>query len=297
MKKVTIKDIADIAGVSISTVSRVLNGKGNVDPQLKERVLQVIKDTGFQPSSFARSFRKNSVQIDVVLSKWEERYFRVLRGLIDTLCAQQISVNLKTDLNNPGDFSIAIGEDFNNQLKASITVGQELSPFSVIFDHFSVMNSVVEDLLNKRVRNFAFFCEGLSNYKTCKLYSAFMKIMFQHKIESYEVKVLNSKKPYAAIKELSILPNAIFCSDDDIAVNVMKALKDEGIKIPEQVSVIGYGNSSYADLLEPTLSSVEYMNEEVGRICGQYALKMINDEETPKKIVLGAKLIKRESSL
>ena len=297
MKKITIKDIANIAGVSISTVSRVLNGKGNVDPQLKERVLQVIRDTNFQPSSFARSFRKSLIQVDVVLSKWEEHYLRVLRGLTESLEYQQISVVPKTSLNNLGDFVVAIGEDFDDKLNASMTIGQELSSCSVVFDHFSTLNLIVSELLSKGIDSFAFLCEGLSNYKACKLYGAFMKIMFHHKIESYEIKMLNSKDPYDVAKELSILPGAILCSKDEIAAGVMKAFKDEGIKIPQQVSIIGYGNFSCGSLLGPSLSSVEYMNEETGRICGQYILKMINGEEIPKKIVLSTRLVKRESSL
>ncbi|HOJ87817.1 MAG TPA: LacI family DNA-binding transcriptional regulator [Pseudothermotoga sp.] len=297
MKKITIKDVASIAGVSISTVSRVLNSKGNVDPQLKEKVLQVIRETGFQPSNFARSFRKNSVQVDVILSKWLEQYLRVLRGLIQSLSLHQISVGLKTDLGNLGDYVVAIGEEFDSKLNAMMVIGKESSCFSVVFDYFSAMNSMIEDFLKKGIETFAFLCEDLSSYRTCKLYSTFMKIMFHHKIESYEVKVLNSKRPYDVTMELSTLPGAIICSSDEIAADVMKALKDEGVKIPGQVSVAGYGNLSYATLLEPTLSSVEYMNEEVGAICGKYVLKMINGEQIPEKIILGTKLIKRESTI
>ncbi|HEY8541591.1 MAG TPA: LacI family DNA-binding transcriptional regulator, partial [Pseudothermotoga sp.] len=168
---------------------------------------------------------------------------------------------------------------------------------SVVFDHFSTLNLIVSELLSKGIDSFVFLCEGLSNYRACKLYGTFMKIMFQHKIESYEIKMINSKDPYDTAKELSVLPGAVLCSKDEIAAGVIKAFKDEGIKIPQQVSIIGYGNFSCGNLLGPSLSSVEYMNEETGRICGQYILKMINGEEVPKKIVLGTRLVKRESSL
>lgn len=297
MKKVTIKDIADIAGVSISTVSRVLNGKGNVDLELKEKVLRVIKDTGFQPSSFARSFRKKSVQIDILLSEWKEQYLRVLHGLTESLCSEQLSMNLKTDLNSLGDFVVAIGEEFDTKINASMIIGQESPSCSVVFDYFSTTESIVRDLLDKGAENFAFLCENLSNYRAYRLYSAFMKTMFKCKIESYEVKVLDSKDSYGVLMESSILPDVILCSNDDIAASVMKVLKDEGIKVPDQVSVIGYGNFTYGSFLDPALSSVEYMNEEAGKICGQYILKMIKGEEVPKRIILATKLIKRKSSL
>ncbi len=297
MKKITIKDIADIAGVSISTVSRVLNKKGNVDPQLREKVLQVIKDTGFQPSSFARSFRKNSVQVDVVLDKWEEQYLRVLYGLVQSLWNEQISTSIKTDLNNLGDVVVAIGEEFDVRFNTSMMIGQESSSCSVIFDYFSTIDLLIKDLLKKGVKRFAFLCENLSNYRACKLYSTFMKAMFQHRIDSYDVKVLNSKSPYDAIMELTVLPDTIFCSKDDIAAGVIRVLKNEGVKIPQQVSVVGYGNFAFGSLLEPALSSVEYMNEETGKICGQYLIKMIRGEQVPERIILSTRLVKRESVL
>ncbi|MEJ5229907.1 MAG: LacI family DNA-binding transcriptional regulator [Pseudothermotoga sp.] len=298
MKKLTIKDIAQMAEVSISTVSRVLNQKSNVDPQLRERVMQVIKDTGFQPSSFARLFRKSHAQVGAVLNGWEENYLSVLQGIVEQLYQKGILVNLKANLDSSADPVVVISERFKDQVKASLLVGYDSMSCSVTFNHSSAMNSIVERMLKYNARSFAFLCEDLANYKSYMLYTSFMKAMFNHKIENYDVRVL--KKPqesYDATKSLSTLPNVILCSSDHIAVGVLKSLKDEGIKVPDQVSVFGYGNLSFCDFLDPPLSSVEYMNKEVGKICADLLMKLINGEEIPKRIVLETNLVKRQSSL
>jgi DNA-binding LacI/PurR family transcriptional regulator len=296
LKKITIKDIAEIAGVSVSTVSRVLNEKGNVDDSLRERVLNAIRETGFQPSKFARQFRKRITQVHVAIPIWEEPYLRVLDGLIEAFEDKEIFVSVgKSTEDSVADIVVLISDKDNCEGKINITVGSDFDNCSVVFDYFHAYKELTDFFLKNGKRSYTLLSTGLKDYKTCKLYAAFLKAMFHGGIEDYDVILLENEGDF--LNKFSRLSDVVFCVDDVIAVRLIEALKIEGVRIPEEVSIVGHGNLTISQLVIPSLTTVEYFNRSIGKMCASVLLKILNGEKVPKRIVYKGQVIKRESSI
>jgi LacI family transcriptional regulator len=92
-------------------------------------------------------------------------------------------------------------------------------------------------------------------------------------------------------------PDAVFCYNDLTAVGAIEAVLKAGLRVPQDVAVIGCGNFRYADYLKVPLSSIDHGVTELGRIAGEFALDLLaNPEQTPKSVLLESRLVVRRST-
>ncbi|WP_404328160.1 LacI family DNA-binding transcriptional regulator [Mesobacillus maritimus] len=328
----TIKEIAEMAKVSRSTVSRVLNESGYVSDEARKRVLEVVEKTGYVPSQQAQSLRtKKTKVIGVVLPKLgTETAGRIVYGINDVLSEKgyQIlltSTNLETEKeieylrllkSRQVDGIILTATNTNDELVAEIkqlnlpfvAIGQDIPGVSsVTYDDFLAAKRMTQLMIQKGRQNIAFIGVDEADQAVGVMRkNGFMEAMEEANlpirtewIAKANFDIPSGYEAMAKIMELtsdSRRPDAVFCVTERIAIGAMQFLKESGYKIPFQISIVGIGASDISKYVEPALTTMDYENEAAGKKAAQFLLDQLErNENNQKKIVLNGRLIERNS--
>lgn len=312
----TIIDVAKLANVSKSTVSRVLTDTGSVSDLARKRVLIAIKQLDYRNNKFARGYRRNcSNTIGVVLVDMTSAYFcSLLEGIQEVFAEQGMSVlvasgygvkekeihaikslmqrrcdGLITYLENSVDATdLSMTERFTTPL---ITIGPS-SAFqaqaSVEIDNHSGGYLAAKSLLeagHKKIVHLA----GLACYQdACKRLIGFEQAMKEYGIDDYYVVRGKYEDQFGYSATQLLLKNgiefsAICAGDDDIAAGVYLALREANLSIPDQISVIGYDDNFHAKHLYPPLSTIKQPSREMGEIAAKLLLDQLDNKQAIDK--------------
>ncbi|MCM3586568.1 LacI family transcriptional regulator [Mesobacillus maritimus] len=328
----TIKEIAEMARVSRSTVSRVLNESGYVSEEARKRVLEVVERTGYVPSQHAQSLRtKKTRVIGVVLPKLgTETAGRVVNGINEILSEQgyQIlltSTNLQAEKeieylrllkSRQVDGIILSATNINDNLLAEIkqlklpfvAIGQDIpSVSSVTYDDFHAAKAMTELMIKKGRSKIAFIGVDEADQAVGVMRKqGFLQAMKQNGLQvrkewmvTADFDIPSGSRAMAQILAETTegnKPDAIFCVTERIAVGAMQTLKETGFKIPAQISITGIGASDISKYVDPALTTMDYENETAGKEAAKMLLAQIEKNIlTHKKIVLNGRLIIRNS--
>jgi LacI family transcriptional regulator len=325
----TIKDIAKRANVAISTVSYVLNDSKNVKPETKERIMKIIEELNYHPRMVARSLKtRKTLTIGIIVPDISNMFFtEIIRGIEDLFNKHDYSVILcntdedqskeskyiKTLFEKDIDGLIFLGTGKNQQNllknKKNIPVvivdrkiGDEFN--SVMVNNLKGGYLATEYLLKKHHSEVLFlsgslavstYFDRLSGYKEALRANGYaFNEALVHQCEA------SSDGGYLCIEKLfdkSFPFKSIFAANDLIALGAMKALIKRGIKIPEEVSIIGYDNIPTSYLVIPALTTVNQPKYLMGEQAGRLLLKQIKEEMNgEEQIVLDPELIIRETA-
>jgi len=328
----TIKEIAEMAKVSRTTVSRVLNESGYVSEEARKRVLEVVERTGYVPSQQAKSLRtKKTKVIGVVLPKLgTETAGRIVYGINDVLSEQgyQIlltSTNLQTEKeieylrllkSRQVDGIILTATNKNEELISEINqlnlpfvaIGQDIPGVSsVTYDDFQAAKRITQLIIQKGRQNIAFI--GVD--EADQAVGVMRKKGFIKAMEDGNLPICNEwmaqanfdiPSGYEAMSRImeqsseSRRPDAVFCVTERIAIGAMQFLKESGYQIPTQFSIAGIGASDISKYVEPALTTMDYENETAGKEAAKFLLDQIErNENIQKKVVLNGRLIVRNS--
>lgn len=311
--KVTLYEIAQKAGVSISTVSRVLN-KDQSKPASKataEKVMQIAYETGYltPPAPVSSAFRSRSVLCllsNTAFDYSDYFYSQVLLGIkeeakyYDLKLTQQLfsvefdSDNLYKNLEaNLYDGIILLGcfEKSKVEFIKSCTpnvvyaglnyMDSELD--QVICDSYQAINTMMDHLVlcgHKRISFFGVINENAASQINEHRFAAYCDALTRHGLpldralcKNIELK---SECAYNATLELirdGIRPDAILCSTDSCAIGVISALRLHHIRVPEDISVVGHDDIDLSEFMEPKLTTVYMQKYELGK----FAVKLLND--------------------
>lgn len=326
----TIKDIAELAGVSRTTVSRVLNRSGYVSETAEARVLEVIEQTGYIPSEQAKAMRtKQTKVIGVVLPKIStETVSRTVDGIDTKLSAYGYHLLLANTNLEPAkeiehlkllqsrrvDGIILVATNINDQLLAMIdsieepvvAVGQNIPGIPcVLYNDYEAARDVTTLLLEKGHRHIGFI--GVSEQDRAVGYErqrAFRDTMtaWDCPLEENWIQegVFDIESGYEAMKQIiessHNCPTAIFAVTDRLAIGAMEYVRSLGWEIPEDISFIGMGSSDLSKYSVPKLSTVDYYNEKAGIKTAELLLDYLRDEKkAPEKCIMNYGLIERNS--
>jgi LacI family transcriptional regulator len=288
-----IYDIAEKADVSIATVSRILNKKGSVSPKTRDRVIKVMEEMGYTPNAFARALGLDSIKmIGVLCSDVSDIYYAKAVSVIENelrekgydaiLCCTGVGLKDKKKainvlLSKRVDAIILIGSIFQESVdnshieKASkdipvIIINGEFkfkNTYSVRCDEFKAMKDCVTALSEKGHEDILYIydSESFSGINKKEGYISGMKSIG---IPSNAKYCFKCEKDFKSINSLvdeilssKIKFSAIITSVDILAVGVIKALAGHGIKVPDDVSIIGFNNSVLAECASPTITSID----------------------------------------
>ncbi|MFC4736187.1 LacI family DNA-binding transcriptional regulator [Bacillus daqingensis] len=325
---VTINDIADKAGVSRTTVSRVLNDSGYVSAEARERVRRIIEETGYRPSEQAKSLRlKRTKVIGVVLPKlFTETSSRMANGLDDVFQQNGYQMLLaSSNLNHEQerrqlqllesrrvDGIILTATNQNEELLATlramqvpvVALGQNLPGVSsVYFDDYHAAADLTEHMIQSGKRRIGFIGVDESDYAVGVLRrQGFLDVMNRHGLEVRSEWIrkadFTSECGKAAFEQIaasdSEWPDAVLAVTDRLAVGAMQAAKEKGLQVPEQIGFAGVGATDMSQYVTPALTTIDYKYEEAGREAAQMLLRSLNQQNVEKS-VMGYGLLKRDS--
>jgi len=325
-KSVTSFDVAKKAGVSPSTVSLVINGKatGRVTLETKERILQACADLGYKPNTAAQSLRLgNSKTIAMVIPDISNSYFAsVFRGAKHVAIENSYEVTLLETMNNPnwdrwvsssisassiGGLIFYAADSFDQQILDKIYPNVVLVESihdgiaSITLDVREATIKAIQYLINLGHERIAYLKADYVKETFHTRFQAYEDILTKNSIPIYDDYILSSHFDIIESLEAANLllsksprPTAIFCDDDILAAGVYKAAKRSGIRIPEDISVIGFNDVQLAQMLEPELTSVNIPAFSVGAISMELLIEVLTGH-TPSTRNISLKLIKRGS--
>ncbi|WP_042146782.1 LacI family DNA-binding transcriptional regulator [Paucisalibacillus sp. EB02] len=326
---VTIKEIAEMAGVSRTTVSRVLNNSGYVSEEARKRVEKVITETGYAPSEHAKSLRtKKSKVIGVILPTIQtETPSRIVTGVGKELTNNGYQILLaNTNLDKEkeieyldllrlrqvdGIILIATNTDPTllekiKEIKVPVViVGQEAEDMMyVTYDDYHAAHDLTSLFIEKGHTNIAFIGVDEADKSVGYLRKAgFLDAMTSNGLavepEWIQTGVFDIDSGHEAmkliLKNASITPTATIAVTDRLAIGAMSYLKEKGIRIPNQMALAGFGASEITKYLDPPLTTVDYQNEKAGEQAAKQILAKIESKNYQKQIILDYRLIIRKS--
>ncbi|MBP5198530.1 MAG: LacI family DNA-binding transcriptional regulator [Lachnospiraceae bacterium] len=327
MGKVTIKDIAREAGVSISTVSNALNGVSVVKPETRDYILGVADRLNYIPDFNGRNLKAKSTKVlGLFVTSLKGPYFATLADIMFWECVKHgyeltifITWNERSAINSilgkRVDGCVILSSDVDDEGAKRILeleyptvfIDRELKSekvSSIIFDSYRDGVTVAEHFIRKGVKKPMLITGVRGNYDSKERSRGFLERLEKEGIvipddyildgefntdETYEVmnKFLQTGKP---------LPEAIFGTNDLSAIGAINALKDNGYSVPGDVIVMGVDDIDMCEYLNPTLSTIRTGFEKQGSLAVKKLVKMINGEETGDIYKLHGQLVEREST-
>lgn len=328
---VTIKDVAKKAGVSISTVSRVINNSKPVTDEIKRKVLEVIEETGYVPNPLARSLvTKKSQLIGVVVPEVSDSFVNeILNGIEEIARMYNYDILLSNTYSDKNEEMRSINLLRAKQIEGMVMISWNLEKEQIDFiencgipttyisktarDYdvptVSVNNEkatydMTKHLISQGHKKIAFIMtsaddtrlekERLDGYKSALEESG---LIFDENLVRYGGVDYNSG--YESAKEMlekGIVPDAIFVTGDEAAVGAMNAAFDKGFDVPNDISVAGFNDVKIAKMYRPKLTTVHQPLYDMGAVAIRMVIKMINGEEIEeKKVELPHRIEERES--
>lgn len=328
---VTIKDVAKIAGVSVATVSRVINGTKPVSEETSKRVLDAIKETNFVPNAAARSLVvKKTKMIGIVLNDITNVYFGELVKGIDAT-AKYFDYNIILCNSNDNE-KVELDNLFLLKEKgvdgiiytAHKYIRKEVKEF---IDTCKVpivsLNRPCKNALSIRVDNYLESLEATKylislGHKNIGFISGYTDddASGQERLRGYKKGLLDNnirfkptmvvegnytvKSGYDACEKLLILNKgitAIFCANDEMAFGAINCVIDRGLNVPEDISIMGFDDIKYASYFRPKLTTVHQPIYEIGEMSTIMLIKQINKEEIMEKdVIVKGGIVVREST-
>ena len=305
MKVYTIRDIAEMAGVSVTTVSRVLNHRPDVNQATRKKVEEIIRDCHFVGNSNARGLKQGNEVIGVVIRGRSNPFLSSLaEAILDR--ADTVPDNFVTEYIDEKDdeFQTAVRMTRQNHVKGLIFVGSLIDDrVRAIMDDRAMGRLVAEELLSlghtriavfgsnpvagdSLAMRFSGFCEAYAERGLTYDKTLYRETRFSYDA-GYEVaKVFFEERPDAT---------ALFAMSDTVAVGAIRALKDLGRSVPGDVSIVGFDGIDISRFMVPRLTTVEQPVGEIARRSVNLLLDMMEKRAAPRHILVEALFRKRES--
>ena len=338
-KRVTIKEVAKTAGVSTQTVSRVINDRPDVSPETRERILQIVADMNFQPSAVARSLiQQRSYSLGVVTAGL--KYLgpsRTLNGI--TSMAEHFKYNLLLEELphfDTGDIKPLLNDLLSHHVDGIVWAVPEIGdnhrwvddilpdvPVPVVFltmherqgistisvDNYAGGKLATKHLIEQGCQNIAHITGPLDWWEARQRMSAWKKTLQDAGKEVSESQWRegnwsSSSGEVTFLKLLDTFPqmDGIFAGNDQMALSVLHIAHQHGIRIPQDLAVVGFDNFAESAYFWPSLTTINYNHYELGCRAVQEVVQQIDavnckesiDVET---ILLSPDLVIRESTI
>ncbi len=327
----TIKDVARRAGVSTSTVSRALSGKIPVDQATKERVLQAVMDLNYHPNALAKGLKEGKTgTLGLVIPNIRNPIFpAVARGVEDAARRQGYTVVLCNT-----DEDVAREREYVDKLRKMwvdgilfATTGKDSHHIQALkesgFPVVLLIRHLEEDMDTVIIDNEHAAYEAVSylvktgHKRIAMIYGDPEMPLYRRRYDGYiralkdaglpaleELIVVDSTEKsngYEAMSRLlhgQELPDAVFAMSDPKAMGVIRAIKDRGYRVPEDISVIGFDDLEISEILEPPLSTVSQPLYEMGVAAADRLIqRILGDTQTPVGAIwMNTRLVIRKST-
>jgi len=329
------KDIAQDLGLSIVTISKVLRNHPDISAETRGRVLQHIQEIDYQPNMLARSLvTGRSYLIGLVVPDLLHPFFaEIAKALSSAIRQQGYSLLISSSEEDPELEEQEVRQLLSRKIDAIVVASTANSgerfaklrankqPVLLIDRNFGNSEDTfvgvddresgrlaTEHLIEAGCRRIAHI-SGRDNSTGLQRIEGFRKALASHQMPYYPQSVIqrnvvdtNSIQQGAEATRLlldqSDPPDGIFCHNDPLAIGAMHTILDAGLRIPEDIALIGCGNLHYDDSLRVPLSSIDQQTTAIGEAAGRIALSMIGEKglRPPENFILKPSLIARAST-
>lgn len=332
--RVTIKDIAKIAEVSHTTVSRALRNHPAIAPQTITRIQKIADELGYVPSAAARSLKTNrSCVVGVIVNRVADPFFaEVLDGVQDILQNQGYSVFLASSgIQHEYEQSV-IQAMIERRVEGLIVCASHISPddhdilkstnipivlvhhraiqdinHSLYHDDFYGGKVLTQHLLDLGHRHIAFIANPIAGRVSDQRLSGFRAALEESDLPHINALTLYAESAdleggFAAASNLLAQPNrptALFCFNDLLAVGAMQAFQEAGLIIPEEMSMVGFDNIALSRLVKPALTTFDQPKHRLGNEAAMMLLRLLDTENNTQDreiITLRGDIILRQST-
>jgi LacI family transcriptional regulator, galactose operon repressor len=328
---ITIRDVARKAGVSVATVSRYINRNATVSPEVSERLQAVMTELKYVPHAAARQLASRKTRaVGLLLNNLENDFFvplfngveEVVRKIGYNLIVATYHIDSRKELPPPigpynADgmlvFSDGLGDEdlanFNFAGFPMVLVHRTPPPSldipSVTVENVEVTRNLIDHLIQVHGRKRILFLRGPIAQEDSSLREiGYRSALEMNGIRFDEALILNggfNREPaYQTIHEFLNRENriefdAVFAGNDDAAIGVLRAIHQHDLRIPEDVSVVGFDDLDFARFLNPPLTTVRAPTKSVGRIATERLFSLLEDQSADGTMVLPTEIIIRRS--
>jgi len=325
--QVTIKDIAKDLNISPSTVSRALRDHPDISIKTKERVNSMAKELDYHPNSIAQSLkRRKTYLIGVIVPEIKNNFFSAAISGIEEIAYrdgyaiivsqsnesyERECINIRALISNRIAgllISISLSTTRDDQFRL---LERQKIPFvffdrvlenyeasKVVVDDFNGAFKAVEYLINSGYRRIAHLAGpkhlSVSHYRL----NGYMAALKKHNIAYDENLVVtggleeeSGYNGFTKLLELDQLPDAVFAANDPVAIGAFQKIREQGLKIPENIALLGFCNNPISQLVEPAITTVNQPAYQVGKRAAELLLEQIN---SPKNFILRKEVLKTE---
>lgn len=307
----TIYDVANRVGVSLATVSRVVNGNSNVRDSTKRKVLDAIEELGYHPNAVARGLAsKKTTTIGVVMPDVTDMYYAELaRGIDDVANMYHYDVLLTNTDEDPVRETMAVNNLSSKQVDGIIFMGNELdrevlntiaaadAPVvlagsvdgegklpSVNINYVKAIQEATETVINHGHRRVA-LVTGPMSHAINRLHRL---VGYQAGLEAADIEfdeelLFTAHQDYAAgmqiaEKVLQAGANAVIAYDDEVALGIMNYVQEHGQRVPEDFEIITSNDTKFAIVTRPELTSIGQPKYDIGAVAMRMLTKLMNNE-------------------
>ena len=330
MGQPTIKDVAKLAGVSISTVSRVMNNSKPVSPEARRKVVDAINKLDFKPNELARSLvmRKSNLVGVIVKDIGIEYMAQLIRGIEEIGRVYKYDILLTSSYGDDKQVENSIDFLATKQVEGLVIITEDISteilvklretriPFVILdkyhnykniktvkVDYESEENKLIQSLIEDGHENILMIAGNDENVINESMIKGYEKAIGTENTHILRIDGTSSDDGYNnADKAFDIIKNkditAVACVNDEIAIGFINYCVDHGVKVPDDLSVVGFGDNQIASIYRPKLTTVSIPYYDIGAISIRALIKRIKNEGEilDDDWIIDAQINKRESS-
>ncbi len=334
----TMKEVADFAGVSVATVSRVLNNTGYVSNDLRERVQKAIQELNYQPSALARSLRRQITQtVGLLIPQLNHPFFSALAYAIEQtlfaqghhtlICSAEEShakedayINMFLSRRVDGVILVPTGHSVHSvahlleQRVPVVLVDRDLPRLSsihrVLCNNYQGAYEALRYLHGLGHRRIGFVSTPQHSAAVVERWKGIRQAVTDFNIHTPPNLIVFATEEQESAGQFQIgyqigkkllaqspAPTAIFALTDVMAIGVIHAASEMGLRLPEELSVVGFDNIDLAAFSMPELTTVAQPVYEMGTAASEILLRQMHHEAAvPESVVLETHLIIRKST-
>ncbi|UOQ46128.1 catabolite control protein A [Halobacillus salinarum] len=328
---VTIYDVAREANVSMATVSRVVNGNPNVKPATRKKVHDAIERLGYRPNAVARGLAsKKTTTVGVIIPDISSIFFAELaRGIEDIATMYNYNIILSnSDQNKDKELHLIntmlgkqvdglvfmggkITEDHIREFKSSsvpialaATVDETGETPAVNINYEQAAYEATELLLSHNQKEVAFVSGPANTQVNSQKLEGYKRAMKEYGFDQPEQWIVSGDYTYDSgiealdqLLQLEKRPSAVFVASDEMALGVIHGAQDKGMKVPEDLEVVGFDNTRLSTMVRPTLSTVVQPMYDIGAVAMRLLTKFMNKEEVEEQnVILPHRIVERNST-
>lgn len=323
----TIKDVAKLAGVALSTASYALSGDSKVSAKTREKVLEAAKQLNYYKNGFAMDLKRSRTNtIALILTDLSGPYYsELIRSVQDVALSNGYDLVACSSMGGKGstavkylrekrvDGAIVLAQNITDEILLNaasscfpiivmdrLTTGEGL--ISVVVDGELGGYKATRYLIDKGHRSIAFISGPANSYDNSVRYQGYLRAMHEAGLEEKAKWRLSGnfvrEGGYKATKMMLMqgeIPSAVFYGNDEMAIGGIKAMEEGGYSVPGDISVIGFDDIQLAEYVQPPLTTIHQPMYDSGSLAGHLLFQLLNDEQVNDSYKLKVELTERQS--